>query len=319
MSRILALCTLLPLLASPSRGQAPPNILFIAIDDLRPELGCYGAQYAKTPHLDSLAKTSVTFLKHYVQVATCGASRYALLTGRSPKNSGAMKNHALYSGATAIRQEKLPGAQTMPELFRRSGYETVLIGKISHTADGRVFAYDGKGNGHPEVPGAWNQLATPMGQWKRGWGIFFAYSGGRHREDGGGHRNLMEFVARKDTDLPDGLMAEAAVVKLGELKKAEKPFFMGLGFFKPHLPFVAPKQDWDIFEDVDIPPPADEKPFSSPYRHGSGEFFKYATPYEKTRPLSREAANTARRAYLACVRYVDRQVEKSWTGLINSA
>ncbi len=57
----------------------------------------------------------------------------------------------------------------------------------------------------------------------------------------------MEFVARKDTDLPDGLMAEAAVVKLGELKKAEKPFFMGLGFFKPHLPFVAPKQDGDIF------------------------------------------------------------------------
>jgi len=154
-----------------------------------------------------------------------------------------------------------------------------------------------------------------MGQWKRGWGIFFAYSGGRHREDGGGHRDLMEFVARKDTDLPDGLMAEAAVVKLGELKKAGKPFFMGLGFFKPHLPFVAPKQDWDIFEGVDIPPPADEKPFTSPYRHGSGEFFKYATPYEKTRPLSRQSANTARRAYLACVRYVDRQVGKVLNGL----
>lgn len=226
-----------------------------------------------------------------------------------------MQNHALYGGATAIRGEELPGAQSMPELFRRSGYETVLIGKISHTADGRVFAYNGKGDGRPEVPGAWDQLATPMGQWKRGWGIFFAYSGGRHREDGGGHRDLMEFAAKKDTDLPDGLMAEAAVLKLGELKKAGKPFFMGLGFFKPHLPFVATKQDWDIFEDIEIPPPADEKPFTSPYRHGSGEFFKYATPYKKTRPLSRESARTARRAYLACVRYVDRQVGKVLHGL----
>ncbi|MFP6873650.1 MAG: sulfatase [Verrucomicrobiales bacterium] len=313
--RLLALCTLLPVLGFSARVQAVPNILFIAIDDLRPELGCYGAGYARTPYLDTFAKTAVTFLKHYVQVATCGASRYALLTGRSPKNSGAMQNHALYGGATAIRPKELPGAQTMPELFRRSGYKTVLIGKISHTGDGRVFAYNGKGDGRPEVPGAWDQFATPMGQWKRGWGIFFAYSAGRHREDGGGHKDLMEFVAQKDTDLPDGLMAEAAVSKLAELKNEESPFFMGLGFFKPHLPFVATKQDWDAFEDVKIPPPADEKPFASPYRHGSGEFFKYTTPYKKTRPLSRKSANTARRAYLACVRYVDRQVGKVLHGL----
>ena len=319
MSRILILGSLLSVFVfvfvSQSRTQASPNILFIAIDDLRPELGCYGAHYARTPHLDAFAKTSVTFLKHYVQVATCGASRYALLTGRSPKNSGAMQNNALYGGSTSISRVELPGAQTMPELFRRSGYETVLIGKISHTADGRVFAYNGKGDGRPEIPGAWDQLATPMGKWKRGWGIFFAYSGGRHREDGGGHSDLMEFAAQKDTDLPDGLMTEAAIAKLGELKKGRKPFFMGLGFFKPHLPFVATKQDWDTFEDIEIPPPADEKPFTSPYRHGSGEFFKYATPYKKSRPLSRQSANTARRAYLACVRYVDRQVGKVLHGL----
>ena len=301
---VLATCFLIP------AAQARPNVLFIAIDDLRPELGCYGVDYAQSPHLDAFAKTAVTFRKHYVQVATCGASRYALLTGRSPINSGAMQNHALHGGSTAIKAEQLPGAQSLPELFRRSGYHTTLIGKISHTADGKVFAYNGKGDGHPEVPGAWDELATPMGPWKRGWGIFFAYADGKHREDGGGHKDLMEFTVEKDTDLPDGLMAETAMAKLAEYKDAKKPFFLGLGFFKPHLPFVAPKQDWDAFEDVKIPPPADEKPFDSPYKHGSGEFFKYNTPYKKTRPLSRESANTARRAYLACVRYVDRQVGK---------
>ena len=310
MFRILTLPFLLFLFVGSTNTEGSPNVLFIAIDDLRPELGCYGAHYAQTPSLDKFANSSVTFLKHYVQVATCGASRYALLTGRSPKNSGAMKNNALYAGATAIIEEELPGAQTMPELFRRSGYETILIGKISHTADGRVFAYDGKGDGRPELPGAWNQMATPMGHWKRGWGVFFAYSGGRHREDGGGHIDLLEFVAKKDTDLPDGLMADAAIKKLKTLKKTAKPFFMGLGFFKPHLPFVATKQDWDAFENTEIPAPADKHPFISPYRHGSGEFFKYKTPYKKTHPLNRQATKTARRGYLACVRYVDRQIGK---------
>ena len=286
------------------------NVLFIAVDDLRPELGCYGVNYALSPNLDKFAKTSVTFRNHYVQVSTCGASRYALLTGRSPKNSGAMQNNALHVSRTAIQDKQLPGAQTMPELFRRSGYETVLIGKISHTADGRVFSYNGKGDGRHEMPGAWDRLATPMGQWKRGWGIFFAYGNGKHREDGKGNKDLMEFIVEKDTDLPDGLLAESAISQLTLLKTSKKPFFMGLGFFKPHLPFVAPKQDWDAFEKITIPDPSDKKPFNSPYKHGSGEFFKYSTPYKKTRPLNRESANMARRAYLACVRYVDRQIGK---------
>ena len=128
MFRILTLPFLLFLFVGSPKTEGAPNVLFIAIDDLRPELGCYGAHYAQTPSLDKFANSSVTFLKHYVQVATCGASRYALLTGRSPKNSGAMKNNALYAGATAIIEDELPGAQTMPELFRRSGYETILIG-----------------------------------------------------------------------------------------------------------------------------------------------------------------------------------------------
>ncbi len=307
----LFICTLFLACLSLQAAQNQRNVLFIAVDDLRPELNCYGATHAQTPNMDRLASQGVLFNRHYVQVATCGASRYALLTGRSPASSGVTRSNAgLYQGASALLQEQQAGAQSMPELFRRSGYETILIGKISHTADGLVYEYNGKGDGRHEVPHAWTDLATPLGSWKRGWGIFFAYANGKHREDGGGHKDLMEFVVEKDNELPDGQMADTAVSRLKALAKADKPFFMGLGFFKPHLPFVAPKQDWDAFEGVDIPLPEDPEKKDSPFWHKSGEFYKYKTDWEKTHPLSDDAIRKAKRAYSACVRYTDRQIGK---------
>ncbi|MEW4528053.1 sulfatase [Maioricimonas sp. JC845] len=291
------------------KADAPRNVLFIAVDDLRPELGCYGAAYAITPNLDRLARQSLLFTNHFVQVPTCGASRYALLTGRSPARSKVTSNnHAFYRGDSALNAEQQPGAQSLPELFRRSGYETVSIGKISHTADGKVFAYDGSGDGRDEMPHAWDRQPTPIGPWKRGWGIFFAYSGGRHREDGNGNIDLMEFTVERDEDLPDGLIAQQAVRELEQFAQNDKPFFLAVGFIKPHLPFVAPRQDWDAFANVDIPLPEHPQQPDSPWWHGSGEFFKYTFPFDKTRPLSEEKIRACRRAYLACVRYTDRQI-----------
>ncbi|MFN3150541.1 sulfatase [Bremerella sp.] len=291
------------------------NVLFIAVDDLRPELGCYGRSPTVSPSLDALAKHSVVFRNHFVQVPTCGASRFALLTGRSPSKTGAMGNEAMYSGKNALSHEQLPGAQSLPELFRRSGYHTTLIGKISHTADGKVYAYNGKGDGRDEVPHAWDDLATPYGPWKRGWGIFFAYADGKHREDGGGHSDLMEFTVEEDKDLPDGLMAETAIEKLKAYGKNNERFFMGLGFFKPHLPFVATKQDWEAVDAMDIQPALHGTKPNTAYWHSSGEFYKYKTDYPKTNPLAKEDQITARKAYLACVRYTDRQIGKVLSAL----
>jgi len=317
LTLILCLSACLPVVAASAEK---PNVLFIAVDDLRPELGCYGVAYAPTPNIDRLAKSGLTFTNHFVQVPTCGASRYALLTGRSPASSGALGNNAMYGGGSALSQEVLAGAQSMPEMFRRHGYRTTQVGKISHTADGKVFAYDGKGDGRDEVPHAWDEFATPLGPWGRGWGIFFAYANGLHREDGGGHKALMEFVAEKDEDLPDGMMADAVVKMLERWEGAKEirygnpepePFFLGLGFFKPHLPFVATKADWQAVADLEIPPPPHPDKPDSPYWHGSGEFFKYDFPFDKKqRPLSKEKVLECRRAYLACVRYTDRQIGK---------
>ena len=285
------------------------NIVFIAVDDLRPELGCYGVDYVQTPHIDRLAAQGVVFRNHFVAVPTCGASRYALLTGRSPASSGVRRgNGALYSGPAALLQAEQPGAQSMPELFRRSGYHTVLIGKVSHTADGRVFAYDGSGDGRDELPNSWDELATPYGDWQRGWGIFFAYEGGAHREDGQGHHDLMQFTAEHDDDLPDGMLAATAIEKLAQLRDADEPFFLGLGFIKPHLPFVATRGDWEAVQQWDVPPPAHPQRASSAYWHNGGEFYGYTVPWEKSRPLDEDATMQSRRAYLACVRYTDRQV-----------
>lgn len=293
-----------------------PNVLFIAVDDLRPELGCFGATYAQTPNIDKLAATGVRFTNHFVQVPTCGASRYALLMGRSPANSGVTSaNSAFYQGKAALSQKRLKKAQSMPELFRRNSYHTVCIGKISHTPDGRVFSYNGKGAGQPEVPHAWDELATPFGKWDRGWGTFFAYEGGRHREDGKGNKDLMEFKAEKDEDLPDGLLAKAAVDKLKELKGKGKPFFLGVGFYKPHLPFVATKADWQAVSQVDVPLAAHQQKPDSAHWHSSGEFYKYDAPFEKDRPLAKKNQLKTKRAYLACARYTDRQIGKVLTAL----
>ena len=295
---------------SPSRAK-PTNVLFIAIDDLRPELGCYGGSHVESPHIDELARRGIVFHNHFVPVPTCGASRYGLLTGRSPRHTGVTRGNRAFVQPTT-RIPSLPGdrAYSLPELFRRNGYYTTCIGKISHTPDGRNYAYDGTGDGRYEVPHAWDELATPFGPWKRGWGIFFAYADGHHREDGYGHRDLMEFVAENDNDLPDGLLAEAAVAKLAERANDDRPFFLSVGFFKPHLPFVATRADWEAVADWPVPPPPRPARIASHYWHASNEFYGYHAPWEKSRPLAPAATDQSRRAYLACVRYVDRQVGK---------
>lgn len=307
LSALVAAGLLLTCVA-PGAGARRPNVLLIAVDDLRPWLSCLGAEGVRTPHIDRLAARGTAFARHYAAVPTCGASRYALLTGRHPIRSGVTGgNDVFHAGASALADDGAVGVRSLPEHLRRAGWRTVGLGKVSHTPDGRVFAYDGSGDGRPELPDAWDALPQAHGPWGRGWGAFFAYPDGHHREDGHGHVPLGDFSAVADEDLPDGLLARAAVRQLEQLAVDERPFLLAVGFYKPHLPFVAPAADRAAVDDWDLSPPAHPERPDSAHTSGSGEFFRYTADHGRG-PLSADQALDARRAYAACLRYVDRQV-----------
>ena len=134
-----------------------PNVLFIAVDDLRNDLGALGVAHARTPHLDAFARTARIFSHHYVQVPTCGASRCALLRGRYP-------TEAAHVGNNAIRDTQADWSErSLPAVFRTAGYRTIALGKISHYPGG----YSGRNwaEGAQELPGAWDRHTIPRGVW----------------------------------------------------------------------------------------------------------------------------------------------------------
>lgn len=279
----------------------PLNVLFIAVDDLRPQLGCYGHSEMVTPSLDRLAGQSRRFENHFVQVPTCGASRCALLTGRYPLRPVTYENGAF----ELLLRETEPPIVTLPALFRERGYHTISIGKISHSPDGLLA------NGKPELPAAWDTVGMPAGKWKDGWSAFFGYADGSTRVRS--KSPATESTAVSDDGYPDGLIADAAIAQLRTLEaEPNKPFFLAVGFFKPHLPFNAPQRYWDLYDPAVLPAPQNSKapanvnPVVS--LHKSGELLGQYTGFSQPGLVSDEEARRLRHAYAACVSYVDAQI-----------
>ncbi|MCD4734908.1 MAG: sulfatase, partial [Bacteroidales bacterium] len=291
-----------------------PNILFIAIDDLRPELGCYGNTVVKSPNIDKLASEGLVFSNHFVQAPTCGASRHCLLTGMRPSQASHLSNHAIEEEISNKPEGNLP--ESFIHHLRRNGYYSVGIGKISHSADGLVYGYTEQPSKKRELPHSWDELVFDAGKWGTGWNAFFGYANGDNRNSMNKQVKPYEFGDVDGEGYVDGLTANLAIKKLHELKDNDKPFFLGVGFFKPHLPFTAPKKYWDLYNTEDIP--LSESPFipNSVNRaslHNSGELNGYHLTDEKIsldNPVSDEYAKKLRHAYYACVSYIDAQVGK---------
>src|SRR5688572_19506410 len=213
---LLTSCAALSLAAEPP---ARPNVLFIAADDLRTELGCYGAEQIKTPHLDALARRGRLFEHAYVQLAVCNPSRASILTGLRPD---ALKVWDLRTHFRAAR----PDAVTLPQHFKNNGYTTVNLGKIFHNQGNRP---------PPEGP-----FADPVS-----WSAAPVFATGTHWQDwvmpdGSAppkKQDAMQCLDVPDNAYLDGRIADAACAKLSELKTAARPFFLAIGFWKPHLPF----------------------------------------------------------------------------------
>jgi arylsulfatase A-like enzyme len=167
-----------------------------------------------------------------------------------------------------------------------------------------------------ELPHSWDEMLLDAGKWGTGWNAFFGYADGENRQSMNKQVKPYEMADVPDTGYPDGLITDQALGKLRELAKKDAPFFLGVGFFKPHLPFNAPKKYWDMYNEEEIPlspNPYIPENVNKASLHGSGEFNGYQLGDEKASlegPVSDEYARKLRHAYFACVSYIDAQVGK---------
>lgn len=287
---IVALLLLAPL-ASLRAADAPqvhgqPNVLFIAVDDLRTSLGCYGDPLAKSPNIDSLARRSRIFNRAYTQQAVCGPARAAMLTGRLPDNTRVWHNRNLF-------RNTLPDVVTLPQLFKNHGYQALSFGKI-FSGDARELD-----------PPSWSAPEVLRGE-GQGWKNY-ALS-----RDNEGKGAACEAADVPDDGYPDGKLAQLAVATLEELQQKNTPFFLAVGFFKPHLPFNAPKKYWDrydpaVFALEDAPTRVQGAPEIAYHTHRELGGYRDVPEDEY---VSAEQARVLRHGYYACVSYVDAQIGK---------
>jgi iduronate 2-sulfatase len=282
-----------------------PNILLICIDDLRPELKSFGANYIRSPNIDMLANEGVSFMNHFVNAPSCGPSRYTLLTGQY----GPANNNALFIRAKKIKEGIEAIDPSMPEWFRTHGYTTVSVGKVSHHPGGRG-GVDWNDSTIIEMPNAWDKHLMPVAEWEHPRGTMHGLAHGEIREKDP-RMDVFQTVDGNDEIYPDGAITNEAINQLRALTNdTKKPFFLAVGIIKPHLPFGAPKSYYDRYEGVKLPKiKHPQKPEGRTTWHQSREFMKY-NRWGKNPNNDAAFSDEVRRHYAACVSYADAQVGK---------
>jgi iduronate 2-sulfatase len=224
--------------ASETATSDRPNVLFLICDDLNCDLACYGHPLVKSPNIDRLASRGVRFERAYCQYPLCGPSRASFMTGLYPDQT------LIRTNSICVR-ETLPDVQTMPQLFRRSGYYATRIGKIYHY---NVPKHIGTG-GHDD-PYSWDRTINPTGRDKDDEHLIFSLRKGSF----GG---TLSWLAAEGTDAEqtDGIAAAEAVRLLEQFGKQDKRFFLAVGLYRPHTPYVAPKKYFEMYpaEDIVVP------------------------------------------------------------------
>ncbi|MFI3270175.1 MAG: sulfatase [Rikenellaceae bacterium] len=298
-----------------AKEQQQPNILFVCIDDLRTQIGAYGNKSTITPNLDKIAAEGRLFNNQYVQVPTSGPSRACMLTGQPMKRIEDINHHFLAKKLAGTEEGVEP--ETFVHHLRRNGYYTVGMGKVSHNSRGHVRR---EGKLEMELPHSWDKFIFDEQSIWKGVDPLHSYADGVGRQKDRTKNPSFQFLDVSDERYPDGRLAEVALGELDELaqNKGDKPFFMAVGFYKPHLPFCAPKKYWDMYSDEDIEPspnPLLPEGVSSLFLHNSDEFNgQYNHPEgEKAgmgKQLSAEYARDLRHAYCAALTYSDAQLGK---------
>jgi iduronate 2-sulfatase len=284
-----------------------PNILFISIDDLNNQIGALGASHVRTPNLDKFVEQSRLFSRHYIQVPSCGPSRAALLRGMRPTDASYLQNNAI------LNTNEDWGHESLPRLFHDHGYTTLALGKITHYPGG--LAGPGWAELPEELPGSWDRSWVPDGTpWRTPEDMMHGYANGVARDRGRSFDEgspAWEAFDGPDTSYPDGWVANEAIEVLRGLAQAENPWFLAVGFFKPHLPFAAPKKYFDLYNPADMPVPEDtlSHPLPSSW-HPSNEMFTSYGQHPGHPQSDHNYAQQLRLAYAASTSYVDAQVGK---------
>ena len=269
----------------------PLNVLFIAVDDLRPEINASGSNVIKTPNLDRIAAKGTTFDRAYCQQAVCSPSRSSLMTGRRPDAT------RVWDLETHFRTA-LPDAVTVAQYFKNHGYHSMSMGKIFHGGfdDPQSWSVPSQ---YPKSPQYASEAALKM----------------QNDPANIDKKGRARGPAVEDADVPDdtyadGKIARLAVKTLGELKQNTKPFFLAVGMAKPHLPFVAPKKYWDLYDPAKIYVPAYQKlPAGAPafVGHNNSELRSYGD-IPNNGEIGDALARRLRHGYYAAASYMDAQV-----------
>jgi iduronate 2-sulfatase len=279
---------------------APPNVLFVCVDDLKPALGCYGDQLASTPNLDRLAARGLLFEQAYCNQAVCSPSRNALLTGLRPQTIG------IYDLGTNFRKA-VPHIVTLPQAFKENGYRVEGLGKIFHVGHGNTN--DAASWSVPHWKSDVVSYVLPESKAKQGLTREEALFSNKSA------KNLPRGAAYESADVadnvyPDGAVADEAIRRLQAAKNRSEPFFLAVGFVKPHLPFCAPKKYWDRFDPAKFPLAArqtapDGAPEYAP--QASGELRQYKDMPENG-PIPAEVQRKLIHGYYAATSYMDAQL-----------
>ena len=306
---ILAALMLAPLAAL--HAASKPNVLFIAVDDLRPDLGCYGNKVAKSPNIDRIAVRGTVFNRAYVSQAVCSPSRTAIMTGLRPDTT------RVWDLTTHFRVAQ-PDCTTLPQYFKANGYHTAALNKVYHKG-----LEDGRSWSEPHWYSSGNAVDTDLVDWTKQIKTKHDVNVEEYaeRDERGAKRPngknakvgpAFEVSPKADDQLPDGAAAAEAVKRLHALKSKGQPFFLAVGFAKPHLPFVAPKKYWDLYDPNTIPLPAiDHLPKGAPEfaGHNNSELHNYPG-VPKENPIPADFAKQLRHGYYACISYTDTQIGK---------
>ncbi|MFN4146567.1 MAG: sulfatase [Runella sp.] len=281
-------------------------MLFIMVDDLRPQLGCYGDTIVKSPHIDRLATEGIVFKRAYCQQALCSPSRTSLLTGRYPETT------QVFDITTHFRRH-LPDVITLPQRFKQEDYQTVGLNKIFH-----LVGFEPQLFGDLDDTASWT-----IPHWvptRSGWGpegeVIYQQSRATALKNGPlGYGNIPRSLAYEapnvpDSSLSDGETAQEALRQLRKLSQSDQPFFLAVGFYKPHLPFVAPKKYWELYDPKMLQLPKNQFfPKNAPTYAGINlnELRSY-TNIPKTGEIDPVLGKALLHGYLACISYVDAQI-----------